>query len=119
LWNAILDKFFLRIYDHLTHIPVESIRKVYKHTTENSSLRDLIVTIFINTSSSGLLQSHQNEVWSQFMEDCLRAAANDKMVPLSNNEQWQTTLWLKRKRKRICKHYHMHEEDSDEDNSQD
>jgi hypothetical protein len=112
--NAVLDRFFLRIYSQPNRLPMDNIRDVYKNTSENSSLRDLVITIIINIGTSGLVDDYSNEIPRQFLVDCLRTAAEDKIVPFSHKEQWQASAWLERKKDRICRHYHVHDEDQDE-----
>jgi hypothetical protein len=110
LRNAILDAFFIRMTINPDNLPYESIRDVYAHTSENSSLRDLIIDTVIHIGTSEDVEKWSKELPRQFLVDCLKVAGEDEVV-LYRAERG---VWVEQKGKNMCAHYHVHE-DKDED----
>jgi hypothetical protein len=115
LRNALLDQFFLRVYGEPDRLPMMSIHNVYDKTSDNSSLRDLVVTIIINIGDGGLVESYQRDVPREFLADCLKTAGEDGIVPFANKDKKKVKTWLEEKKDKMCRHYHVHEGESDED----
>ena len=111
--NAILDTFFLRILTSPNQLPYENIRDVYENTSRNSSLRDLVIDVVVNTGTGDLLQMWRNDLPRTFLVDCLKMAEEDGIVPFKKSGRHGTTLWMEGKRENICAHYHVHVEEEE------
>lgn len=112
--NAILDTFFLRVFDK-GHVPYENVRDVYASSSEGSSLRDLVITMTINIGSKKHLEKWGDELPRAFLVGCLGMAGEDGVVPFSVD----VDEWLEEKRSRMCMHYHVYEEESREESDGD
>jgi hypothetical protein len=108
LRNAILDEYFLRIFSQPHRLPLGHVRDVYDNTSENSSLRDLIVTIVTNIGSWTEVELYHDELPRQFLLDCLKIAAEDGLVLFAKHEEEKARVWLEDKKGRMCMNYHVH-----------
>ena len=106
--NAVLDAFFTRIARKEDGFPYESIRDVYECTKENSSLRDLVITIVINIGTSDELQAVKEDLPRTFLVDCLAMAAEDGIVPFRKSGRHGKGFWLDEKKDSLCVQYHVH-----------
>lgn len=108
--NALLDAFFLRLAAsgrrlRLRDVPV---REVYKSTSSSSSLRDMLVTVMVNSDNARDVEWCEDELPKAFFVDCRRIAAEDKIVPFEKRSRG-VEEWMEGKMERICEEYHVHD----------
>jgi hypothetical protein len=110
--NAILDMFLLRIATDPFALPYGNIGNLYKNTSRDSSMRDLIIDVIVNIGTSLGVDRWSKELPRQFLTDCLRMASEDGVVPFSKERYGEKRDWLAEKKGCLCRHYHVHENES-------
>lgn len=75
--NALLDAFFLRLATSSPRVRLRDIpvRQVHKSTSANSSLRDLLATVVVNTETMQQVERHEDQLPKTFLLDCLKIAS--------------------------------------------
>jgi hypothetical protein len=110
--NAILDLFLLRIATDPFALPYDNIGDIYKNTSRDSSMRDLIIDVIVNIGTSLGVDRWSKELPRQFLADCLRMASEDGVVPFSRERYGEKRDWLAKKKECMCRHYHVHENET-------
>lgn len=109
--NAIFDAIFIYISSRPHELPLDLISDVYKVTSANSSLRDLITSIFINIGTSDEIRSRKDELPSAFLVDCLDFAHQDGIVPFKKQGMFGRELWMNEKKDKVCDEHHVHNQE--------
>jgi hypothetical protein len=110
LRNAVLDRFFLRIYTQPNQLPMQNIHDVYKHSSEGSSLRDMVITTILNIGTGELVNKYCDELPGKFMADLLQTVEDEGVMPFGHKkEEGEARAWLEAKKGRVCGEYHLHD----------
>jgi len=115
LRNAVLDEFFLRIYDDPDDLPYKCIFNIYKATTPASSLRHLAVDIIVNIGRKTDVKEWMHDLPKEFLMDCLTSASEDGIVPFPKNLSEDGIMErLEEMRKAMCEVFHVHDSEPDD-----
>ena len=110
LRNAVLDEFFLRIYDDPDDLPYKCIFNIYKATTPNSSLRHLAVDVIVNNGKRIDVKEWMHDLPKEFLMNCLTSASEDGIVPFPKNLSEDDIMdRLEGMRKAMCGVFHVHD----------
>ncbi|KAI4921444.1 hypothetical protein J4E85_008789 [Alternaria conjuncta] len=110
LRNAVLDEFFLRIYDDPDDLPYKCIFNIYKASTPASSLRHLAVDIIVKIGKKADVKEWMHDLPKQFLMDCLTSASEDRIVPFPKNlSEDDVMVRLEGMRKAMCEVFHVHD----------
>ncbi|KAF3049612.1 hypothetical protein E8E11_010176 [Didymella keratinophila] len=104
LRNAALDALFLRVFVPTESLPLGLIPYIYEQTGEGSSLRDLMIDVVIATGSEDKVASISGSLPDDYYEDLIRAGQD------GSEKASDVGAWLEKRRLKICKYYHLHEE---------
>ncbi|KAH7390927.1 hypothetical protein DE146DRAFT_738421 [Phaeosphaeria sp. MPI-PUGE-AT-0046c] len=112
--NALLDAFFLHLASPALRLRDVPVCAVYEATSSSSSLRDMLVTVVVNTGDVKDVERCEDRLPKRFLVDCLKAAEEDDIVPFGKSSR-EGREWMDWKMERVCKEYHVHHEDDEDD----
>jgi hypothetical protein len=95
--NAVLDRFFLRIYARPNHLPMSNIHDIYSNSSDGSALRDLVITAVLNTGTGGLVEGYCDGVPGKFLVDLLRTVEDEGFRPFACKDEGKVRAWLEGK----------------------
>ncbi|KAI4647970.1 hypothetical protein J4E93_004381 [Alternaria ventricosa] len=115
LRNAVLDEFFLRIYDDPDDLPYKCIFNIYKATTPASSLRHLAVDIIVKIGKKADVKEWMHDLPKQFLMDCLTSSSEDRIVPFPKSLSEDDIMErLEAMRHAMCEVFHVHDSKPDD-----
>jgi hypothetical protein len=113
--NPVLDRFFLRIYARPNRLPMSNIHDIYSYSSEDSALRDLVITAVLNIGTGVLVEGYCDDVPGKFLVDLLRPVENEGFGSFGCKDEGEVRAWLEGKMGRVCGEYHLHDDDEEEE----